>query len=341
MTCVTSSIRKKAKSILQAHLEKFPAYTPELHLSPPTSSTSETSKTLSGLRIGIPSELLLPPPNLQIPTPLLDHLRSQGATIHEISVPNLKLTLPAYYVLASAEASSNLARFGGGFFGADAAGGSGAHASQSTETGEERRRRVRTEGFGDEVKKRIMAGTHALSAEWVHISLCRLHKLLLELNIPSEFNNTYLKALHLRRQLRQDLLRAFRIPHPLYPSHETSSDGVDLILHPTAIGTAPILQALSGDATHPCAGGPAAETEKTGKNSEYTQDLMTVPASLAGLPAISIPAGRAEDGWTVGISLMGQWGMEEILFWVGRELETVGDGTGLEAAASATAPAGK
>jgi aspartyl-tRNA(Asn)/glutamyl-tRNA(Gln) amidotransferase subunit A len=70
------------------------------------------------------------------------------------------MALPAYYVLASAEASSNLGRFGGGWFGS-----STEREIREDETGEQRRRRVRTEGFGREVKKRILAGTHALSAE--------------------------------------------------------------------------------------------------------------------------------------------------------------------------------
>ena len=99
----------------------------------------------------------------------MDHLRSLGASIHEISIPSLKFTLPAYYVLASAEASSNLARFGGGWYGPDPdatdSTGKQAEAERVRETGEERRRRIRTEGLGGEVKKRILAGTHALSAE--------------------------------------------------------------------------------------------------------------------------------------------------------------------------------
>ena len=72
------------------------------------------------------------------------------------------MTLPAYYVLASAEASSNLARYGGSWFGSKQREG-----QMEGETGEERRKRIRTEGFGDEVKKRILAGTHALSAKQV------------------------------------------------------------------------------------------------------------------------------------------------------------------------------
>ena len=79
---------------------------------------------------------------------------------------------------------------------------------------------------------------------------------------------------------------------------------MDIILHPTAIRTAP---GLNND-------------QESGQ-SGYLQDLLTVPSSLAGLPSMSIPAGAGKDGWPVGVSIVGQWGMEEILFWAGREIE--------------------
>jgi aspartyl-tRNA(Asn)/glutamyl-tRNA(Gln) amidotransferase subunit A len=78
-------------------------------------------------------------------------------------------------------------------------------------------------------------------------------------------------------------------------------EGIDLILHPTAVQTAPLLSAPKG-------------------KSEYLQDLLTVPASLAGLPAMSVPAGTS-DGLPVGMSLMGQWGMERLVFAVGKHME--------------------
>lgn len=76
-----------------------------------------------------------------------------------MDLPSYRLALPAYYVLACAEASSNLARYGGGWFGSEA------EREARDESGEERRRRIRTEGFGREVKKRLLAGTYALSAK--------------------------------------------------------------------------------------------------------------------------------------------------------------------------------
>ena len=116
----------------------------------------------------------------------------------------------------------------------------------------------------------------------------------------SEFNNTYLKALHLRHLLRDELSRAFRIDNVL-SANKARSEGVDLLLHPTAVQTAPLLSATKG-------------------KSEYQQDLLTVPASLAGLPAMSVPAGSS-DGLPIGMSLMGQWGMESLVFAVGKHIE--------------------
>lgn len=120
----------------------------------------------------------------------------------------------------------------------------------------------------------------------------------------SAFNNSYLKALLLRHRLRGDYQAVLRSSHPLH-EEQTMPDtrGVDIILHLTAIQTAPILP-----------------TEKTPQTTpEYAQDLLTVPASLAGLPCLSVPYGTSgADGWPVGISLTGQWGMEGLLMDVAR-----------------------
>ncbi|OCF42080.1 aspartyl-tRNA(Asn)/glutamyl-tRNA (Gln) amidotransferase subunit A [Kwoniella heveanensis CBS 569] len=283
MTCVSSSARAKASSILSDHLAS--SLSPLVH-------PSETEREIAGLRIGIPENTLDSPPEL------LSYLQSKGAIVQRVSIPSLQLALPAYYVLASAEASSNLGRFGGGWYGSPFE----RDARNDTESGVERRRRIRTEGFGAEVKKRILAGTYALSAD--------------------EFNNTYLKALQLRRLLRRDYQTLFRIPHPLQtsqlPNTTPKSEGVDIILHPTAICTAPLLDSSPSDE----------HKKHTVKGSEeYAQDLLTVPASLAGLPAMSVPAGRGEDGWPVGISVTSQWGMEGLVFRLGKVIEGWTKGT--------------
>lgn len=98
----------------------------------------------------------------------------------------------------------------------------------------------------------------------------------------------------------------FRAEHPLREAEHTTSAtrGVDCLLHLTAIQTAPKLNSIAGDTSSDARG--------------YAQDLLTVPASLGGLPSVSIPAGTAEDGWPVGLSLTGQWGSESVLLDVGR-----------------------
>jgi aspartyl-tRNA(Asn)/glutamyl-tRNA(Gln) amidotransferase subunit A len=93
--------------------------------------------------------------------------------------------------------------------------------------------------------------------------------------------------------------------------------GVDLLLHPTAIRTAPTIASMSQSQSRSDAN-PGGVQEK---DSEYLQDLLTVPASLAGLPCMSVPAGSGDDGWPVGMSLTSQWGMESIVFWAGRAVE--------------------
>lgn len=89
--------------------------------------------------------------------------------------------------------------------------------------------------------------------------------------------------------------------------------GVVVLLHPSAIGTAPLLH----------------DADKTGNEEEsndldsYVQDVLTVPASLAGLPAMSVPAGLAEDQWPIGVSVVGQWGCDDMVLQVGKAIEEV------------------
>lgn len=120
---------------------------------------AQAPTSVQGLRIGIPVQTHVEG-NFQLPTALLEHMRDQGATLHAVDMPALPLALPAYYVLSAAEAASNLGRFGGGWYGS-----TWERERVDGESGVARRRRIRTEGFGYEVRKRIMAGTHALTAE--------------------------------------------------------------------------------------------------------------------------------------------------------------------------------
>jgi aspartyl-tRNA(Asn)/glutamyl-tRNA(Gln) amidotransferase subunit A len=149
MTCVSQETRDKSRRLAEISLDM---------------TTGPLSTPLAGLRIGIPIQTHLPSPSIQLSKPLLSHLQSLGAQLQAVDLPSFNYALPAYYVLASAEASSNLARYGGGWF------GSRSEKDQvwaDGESGEDRRKKIRTEGFGSEVKKRILAGTHALSAKSV------------------------------------------------------------------------------------------------------------------------------------------------------------------------------
>ena len=96
----------------------------------------------------------------------------------------------------------------------------------------------------------------------------------------------------------------------LAPSTTSNTGGVDVLLHPSAIRTAPPLAQASY---------PSDEDSL----ASYVQDVLTVPASLAGLPALSVPAGLGEDEWPVGVSIVGQWGCDEMVLKVGRTIEAL------------------
>ncbi|BEI96273.1 hypothetical protein CcaverHIS631_0112220 [Cutaneotrichosporon cavernicola] len=253
MTCASAQTRERAAEIAAA-----------------------APSSLEGLRIGLPVQTHVEGA-YQIPRALLEHLKSQGAELVPVDIPALRLSLPAYYVLATAEAASNLGRFGGSWW------GSSWERTRDDDSGVERRRRIRSEGFGYEVRKRILAGTHALTAD--------------------AFNNSYLKALALRHDLKQQYADVFALPHPA--KGVGREGGVHVLLHPTAIGPAPRLQddGKGEDARY-----------------QYLQDVLTTSANLAGLPAMSVPASRV-DGWPVGVSVVGQWGTEDVVFRTGRGIE--------------------
>lgn len=120
------------------------------------------------------------------------------------------------------------------------------------------------------------------------------------------FDNYFLQAQRLRKLIQLEFDDVFRSPNPLSFESVGNSDGVDVLLHPSAISTAPLVaSALS----------PPSSTEG------YVQDILNVPSSLAGLPALAVPAGRAENGWPVGAQIVGQWGSDSLVLQVGRALE--------------------
>ena len=210
---------------------------------------------LSGIRIGVVKEQfgegLDPEVGKLVEEAILD-LERLGAVLCDVSIPNSALSIPVYYVVAPAEASSNLSRYDGVRFGHRAAGPSDL---------EDLYKRTRGEGFGDEVKRRIMIGTYVLSAGY--------------------YDAYYLKAQQVRRLIGADFARAF--------------EQVDLIAGPTSPFTAfPIGEKMDD---------PVAM---------YLCDVYTSGINLAGLPALSVPAGFARD-FPVGLHLMGSHFQEGLL----------------------------
>ena len=208
--------------------------------------TATLDDSLDGLKIGIPRQHFAQGLNAEVEQAIRDALREYeklGASIREIDLPNNHLSVPAYYVLAPAEASANLSRYDGVRYG---------YRCENPIDLEDMYKRTRSEGFGDEVKRRIMVGTYALSAGY--------------------YDAYYRKAQKIRRLIKNDFNAAF--------------DEVDIIVGPTSPHTAFELGAKSD---------PVAM---------YLEDIYTIAANLAGLPAISIPGGMV-NGLPIGLHLVG------------------------------------
>jgi len=204
---------------------------------------------VKGLRIGLPKEYFaegLEAGTRDAMMAAVKKFRELGATVSEISLPNSPLSVPTYYVVAPAEASSNLARFDGVRYG---------HRAEGVKTLEELYKRSRGEGFGAEVQRRIMIGTYVLSHGY--------------------YDAYYLKAQKVRRLICDDFKRAF--------------EQVDVVLGPTA--QAPAFK-LGDKTSDPVA--------------MYLNDIYTIAANLAGIPAMSVPAGFV-GGLPVGLQLMGNY----------------------------------
>jgi aspartyl-tRNA(Asn)/glutamyl-tRNA(Gln) amidotransferase subunit A len=206
--------------------------------------------SLAGLRIGVPAEFFGDDLADDVRAPLQEALRTYerlGATLVEVRLPLTKLAIPTYYVIAPAEASSNLSRYDGVKFG---------HRAQDFADLESMYRRSRTEGFGDEVRRRILIGTYVLSHGY--------------------YDAYYLQAQKLRRMIADDFQKAFA--------------ACDLIAGPVAPTVA---WRQDEHARDPLA--------------DYLADIFTLPASLAGLPGMSLPAGTGAHGMPVGLQLIGNY----------------------------------
>jgi aspartyl-tRNA(Asn)/glutamyl-tRNA(Gln) amidotransferase subunit A len=212
-------------------------------------------RPLAGLKVGLLKEFFdagLDPAIATLIREALRLLERQGATLSEVSLPNLPLSVPTYYVVAPAECSSNLARFDGVRFG---------YRCDNPRDLADLYCRSRGEGFGAEVKRRIMTGTYVLSAGY--------------------YDAYYLKAQKVRQLISQDFARAF--------------GEVDVLIGPTT---------------------PTAAFELGAKTSDpvtmYLNDIYTIGANLAGLPALSVPCGFTA-GLPVGMQLIGPHFSEERL----------------------------
>ncbi|HUM08436.1 MAG TPA: Asp-tRNA(Asn)/Glu-tRNA(Gln) amidotransferase subunit GatA [Acidocella sp.] len=225
--------------------------------------TAALNRGVKGLKIGIPAEYRLEGTNPEI-LALWDKgitwLREQGAEIVDISLPHTKYGLAVYYIVAPAEASSNLARYDGVRFGKRV---DGVDLIDMYE-------RTRAAGFGAEVKRRIMIGTYVLSHGY--------------------YDAYYLKAQKVRNLILRDFTNAFA--------------KVDAILTPTAPSAAFGLGEKMDDPV-----------------TMYLNDVFTVPASLAGVPAMSIPAGLNAEGLPLGLQVIGKHFDEETVFAVSAAIE--------------------
>jgi aspartyl-tRNA(Asn)/glutamyl-tRNA(Gln) amidotransferase subunit A len=203
---------------------------------------------LHGLRIGLPKEYFGEGVEAGVREAIeraLAWFESQGARRVPLELPNTGLAVPVYYVLAPAEASSNLARFDGVRYG---------HRAEDYDDLIDMYCRSRAEGFGEEVKRRILVGTYVLSHGY--------------------YDAYYLQAQKLRRLIARDFAEAFR--------------RCDLIAGPTAPTTAFEIGAKAADPVQ-----------------MYLGDIFTIPAALAGLPALSLPCGFDDKGLPVGMQLTG------------------------------------
>ncbi|MFZ9103435.1 MAG: Asp-tRNA(Asn)/Glu-tRNA(Gln) amidotransferase subunit GatA, partial [Burkholderiaceae bacterium] len=200
----------------------------------PTKEATD-SQPLKGLKIGLPKQFFGPGLSSEVRT-VVDsataQLQALGAVVLEVDLPRTELSIPAYYVIAPAEASSNLSRFDGVRYG---------HRTQEASDLETLYRRSRTEGFGLEVQRRILIGAFVLSHGY--------------------YDAYYLQAQRVRRLIAQDFQAAFQ--------------GCDVILGPVA----------------PTVAWPIAQMDSQDPMTEYLADIYTLGASLAGLPAMSLPCG--------------------------------------------------
>ena len=230
--------------------------------------TRALGDSLAGLKIGVPQEFfgegLAPDVRAAVDAALKEY-EQLGATLVPISLPRTELSIPVYYIIAPAEASSNLSRFDGVKFG---------HRAKDYVDLIDMYKKTRAEGFGDEVKRRIMIGTYVLSHGY--------------------YDAYYLQAQKIRRMIADDFAQAFK--------------QCDVIAGPVA----PTVAWKLGDKSED----PVAS---------YLADIFTLPASLAGLPGMSIPVGFGAGQMPVGMQLIGNYLQESRLLNVAHRFQQATD----------------
>ncbi len=234
----------------------------------PSGSGPSLSSEGRPLRIGVPAEFFVEGLDPEVKSTIdrvLERLRASGATLVPLSLPNLVHSIPVYYVIATAEASSNLSRYDGVRFGVRS---EAAMQAESLEAFYEEARAL----FGREVKRRILLGSFVLSAGY--------------------HDAYYRKACQVRRLIAEEFTRAF--------------EQVDVIAGPVAPGTAFRRGALERSPLQ-----------------MYLNDLYTIPANLAGLPALSVPIGADSTGLPIGLQLIGRPFDENGLLQAGLDVEAL------------------
>lgn len=229
---------------------------------------ASVAQPLKGLRIGLPREFFGAGCASDVINPIrsaLAEYQKLGATLVDIALPRTELSIPAYYIIAPAEASSNLSRFDGVKFG---------HRASAYTDLLDMYKKSRSEGFGAEVQRRILIGTYVLSHGY--------------------YDAYYLKAQQIRRLIAQDFQAAFA--------------QCDVIAGPVAPTVAWKIGEKSDD--------PVAA---------YLADVFTLPASLSGLPGMSLPVGFGEGGMPVGLQLIGNYFQEARLLGVAHHFQRATD----------------
>ena len=229
--------------------------------------TKNLNSSIRGIKIGLVKEFDLSKLDSDVVKVFEEskkHYESLGAEFVEISLPNITLSVPTYYVVAPAECSSNLSRFDGVKFG---------RRCENPKDLEDLYVRSRSEGFGDEVKRRILIGSYVLSAGF--------------------YDAYYKKAQQVRRLIKNDFVAAF--------------EKVDVIMSPTTRGTAFKTGSMGNDPIQ-----------------MYLEDLFTIPANLAGLPAMSVPNGIVNNK-PLGMQLIGNFLEESKILQVAHSYQTSTD----------------